>query len=535
MFSRNRWVVLNLSEYTCGVLFLRENFDAVFESAQNGTLDCNMNHLNDKWSLYCVDEDLVNYFPPEPLAEVPLLIFINFEDHYWGYRIVHRGVELSAYFTGEDASPSMVQRFSDVTRFRLFDLEDDAYSNLQWLFAPLYLKSRGRFQQVDWFKSILGIEEMTWLDYDRCYDVRDAEDSKKTDIIFFTQNHMHNIVFQSDDRSNLRSMYQRAINGYYDESGLRRFSHDGKYGFMDEIGNVFIEPQFERTYSFSSGLAPIMSNHHFGFINVYGDVVVQPEYTHVGQFVDNRVVAHDGKTYVILNSDGEVVHRFDDARVVFMTFEEGLVPFSSEDELWGFVNSDGEVVIAPQFELAQPFLNGFARVRARGEWFYIRSDGSRFTHEGNYELDDFSEGFFIGRTPGSRGTAILDVHGNVICDVSYPIFGGFSEGLAVAAMPRTFGRRFYMNPYGEVVIDGYYRSAEPFVNGLARVSVEHEGRTKFTFIDRRGMPTFRPQRFIYVGDVHYPSNLFEVQKRDWTYIHRKSGLEIRPKWPMIGT
>ena len=52
-------------------------------------------------------------------------------------------------------------------------------------------------------------------------------------------------------------------------------------------------------------------------------------------------------------------------------FKEGLAPVKTEDEKWGFIDAKGRLVIKPQFEDAESFYNGLAKVEIRKEdWIY---------------------------------------------------------------------------------------------------------------------------------------------------------------------
>ena len=49
------------------------------------------------------------------------------------------------------------------------------------------------------------------------------------------------------------------------------------------------------------------------------------------------------------------------------------------NDKWGYIDRNGQMVIAPIYELARGFNIGLAPVRLNGKWGYIHSDGTLAT------------------------------------------------------------------------------------------------------------------------------------------------------------
>jgi hypothetical protein len=117
---------------------------------------------------------------------------------------------------------------------------------------------------------------------------------------------------------------------------------------------------------------------------------------------------------------------------------------------WGWIDTAGAWVIAPQFDEAGDFSEGLAAVAVDEKWGYI----------------DFN------------GTMIIQ-----------PQFGDaeeFSEGYAAVVSEETW-QKGYVNMRGEMVIPARFESAWPFRNGIALAVREGEnGAGIFDFIDRKG-------------------------------------------------
>lgn len=124
-----------------------------------------------------------------------------------------------------------------------------------------------------------------------------------------------------------------------------------------------------------------------------------------------------------------------------------LIPMKNQMNKYGFVNSDGDLVIDFRYDFAKEFSEGLALVfkTVKGRDLY---------------------GF-------------IDELGNEVIPLKHEYALCFKEGLAVVRKNRLFG---YINKEGKVVIDFIYDDADPFTNGTATVR-EFD---RFYLIDQRG-------------------------------------------------
>lgn len=183
----------------------------------------------------------------------------------------------------------------------------------------------------------------------------------------------------------------------------------------------------------------------------------------------------------------------------------------SVDGKWGYADSTGKVVIAAQFDAAQPFTDGLARVgvvdgslpevaaQPNLKWGYIDERGRVMVELRYAVLRDFSENLAAaavldakqplrplrGRGLDRRNLAwgYVDRSGREIIPVQFLDAGDFSEGLAAVnvagekesycGMPANYG---YIDKAGTFHIMPRFARAASFQNGRARVSV---GRTRY--------------------------------------------------------
>lgn len=273
----------------------------------------------------------------------------------------------------------------------------------------------------------------------------------------------------------------------------------GKDGFIDRKGKIVIEPTFEQAYPFTDGLAAVQKQGAWGFIDTKGQVVIEPQFVMVGLFSDG-LASFQNKRYTdpwgYMDKSGKVVIKpqFDYAegfrkgiaRVGFETTQSKLlgliadvggqfkyrfidrngkyvpepsathyangkpgelIPFR-KDDLAGYFNAKGEVVIKPQFQVASAFSDGLANVCKDGLFGYIDTRGDwvispRFEHPG-----DFSEGL-AGVPLGKEGWGFIDRTGKVVIPAKFAwVLSGFRHGVAEVAFD---SKRGYINKTGEWV------------------------------------------------------------------------------------
>ncbi|MBP1963261.1 hypothetical protein [Paenibacillus aceris] len=203
-----------MSEFTSGNLVLNK-----FKPSVQKYNPIFMDELNDKWSLFFTEGTEVSEDCPHDVMgitqEAPVLYFYNFEDHGWGFSILQQGsviatfdfsyeqeeIELMKYVqekfpdqdhiellylnpdshvfkenmllelqqlrSCEDRAKTLLERL-DVGTFSLFELGDEQLEQLRHLFElGNLLNPHNRYKLVDEFKSILGIEAMSWIRVDR--------------------------------------------------------------------------------------------------------------------------------------------------------------------------------------------------------------------------------------------------------------------------------------------------------------------------------------------------------------------------------
>lgn len=180
-----------------------------------------------------------------------------------------------------------------------------------------------------------------------------------------------------------------------------------------------------------------------------------------------------------------------------------LLPVNVDGQ-FGYINTAGQMVIAPQFDSAQEFTEGLAVVGKRS--------GA-----------DLRFGF-------------IDEKGVVRIPIQFQNAGSFSEGRAVVVFRERYG---FIDTNGKFVIEPIFDRAFSFSDGMARVvQVDPKtGEYLYGFIDKQGKLIIKPQ-YIFALDFHEGLASFAVSGKDaiqMGFIDKLNRVVIKPEFNIAGS
>ena len=176
--------------------------------------------------------------------------------------------------------------------------------------------------------------------------------------------------------------------------------------------------------------------------------------------------------------------------------QEQLIPFE-EGGLWGYKDFAGQVVIQPQFHVAEKFSReGLAAVADDQSWAYIDTKGNIVIRPFVFDNgpDEFSEG--LARFIAGSKFGFFNKQGRVVIMPQFDFAARFSQSLAAVCMgcrqhrmgehSMTVGGKWgYISNQGHIVIPLQFDAAGDFEKGKAHVSLNG----KRMLIDRKGHVT----------------------------------------------
>ncbi|MFA7081437.1 MAG: WG repeat-containing protein [Bacteroidales bacterium] len=169
-----------------------------------------------------------------------------------------------------------------------------------------------------------------------------------------------------------------------------------KFGFVDKLGKIVVNPQYEKARSFSEGYAAVCKEDKWGFIDKTGKVVIKPQFKSVNDFHSGRAAFSDGKQYGFIDIKGSYLVNPQFIKAASYSEDLSLVMIG---EQFGFIDKEGKTVINPQFDGALSFKNGLAPIVQSKKIGFIDKKGKIVI---NPQFDD-TRGFIGDISPVKSG------------------------------------------------------------------------------------------------------------------------------------
>ena len=174
--------------------------------------------------------------------------------------------------------------------------------------------------------------------------------------------------------------------------------------------------------------------------------------------------------------------------------KEGLQKIK-KNNLFGFADKSGKIIIPIQFTNAADFKNGIANVSLSHDYFDIDKKGQRIKKEEvvvkpvkievqqkKYEQVFFSkDGYRKVKLNNKYG--FINEEGVEITAIEYDDVWDFYEGMAAV---KKDGKMGFINEKGKLVVAAKYLAADMFINGKARVAAGEYPTIKYGYIDKTG-------------------------------------------------
>lgn len=232
---------------------------------------------------------------------------------------------------------------------------------------------------------------------------------------------------------------------------LKPFESSGKYGFIDELGDIVIPAKYDNVGYFKDGIALVELNEKYGFIDTTGKTVIPI------QFDDIESISSKG-----INDSAY--------------FYKGLALVKLNDK-YGFIDKTGKTVIPIQFDYTPGFVDGLAIVRQNDKCGIIDTTGKFIVPVKFEDINSFSEGVASVKQNDKYG--FIDKTGKIVIPIQYEWAGDFNEGLSVVQQNGKYG---LINKRGQFITPAQFEDFLYFIDGLAMVKLNG----KYGFIDKTG-------------------------------------------------
>lgn len=251
-----------------------------------------------------------------------------------------------------------------------------------------------------------------------------------------------------------------------------------------------------------------------------GAWLVEPTYYKLGfGYSENDLypVANDSEKWGYINTNGEVMIPFQYERAY--GFSEGLAAVLLNGK-YGYINPKNEFEISPSFSSAGFFNNGTALINQNNLDYYINNKGVKIS-EGNADMQMLNNSYFTYMKGGLYG--IKNLSGEVVKQPFMSDFFSYSEGLAAVKIKGKWG---FMNEKFELVITPIYteKLTYSFHDGYARF----KQNGKIGLMDKQGNIMLEA---VYDDLYEYSDGLMAYSKNGkWGYINLLGEVIIPPQY-----
>lgn len=351
---------------------------------------------------------------------------------------------------------------------------------------------------------------------------------------------------------------------------LFKILEDDKAGYINDKGQVVIQPIFRTAGEFSEGLAAVRINGTYGYIDPTGSFSIQPQFDYATHFREGlAIVVNDGQPFYI-NKQGQ--KPFEISFPVIGHFKNGIARIQTSTEKTGFIDKHGKLIIDTIFRRINPFIQGMAVVEGVGHHPYKdREKGINKKYEmgvidtlgqfiipyGSYqEVHNFENGYFRVEIPAepwdtiegySKKTGFIDksgklifarehknnswIDGNIHCGLAKMNLYKYwikEEGISYSTANSYEG---FINLDGEIVInDTTYEFVKDFSDN--RTFIQDEDRNYF-IIDTQGKIISNEIFSDVVGEGFSNGVAFVEKDRKYGMIDTNANFLIKPHFDGI--
>lgn len=276
------------------------------------------------------------------------------------------------------------------------------------------------------------------------------------------------------------------------------------YGLQDEKGDISLKAQFDFLYDQGNNAWIAIADGKFGVVNAKGEWIIKPAYEGLRQYNAGKAIAakkvkqkeeYGSYRYSYSYARKDSVIRYGmidesgiwliDASYEYLEIgDDGSVLYTDEYGQYGFLNSDGTVLVKAQFDFATTMSGGAAVIGEK-----ISRTADMYDYSGRQ--NDFKSGNYY----------VIDRSGSKLNKEPYDLIHEFSEGRAAFNKGGLWKKKKYtdeekmiggkwgfLDASGNQVVPAQYDYVYDYENGKAKVKL---GERTF-WIDKDGKETSPP-------------------------------------------
>lgn len=257
---------------------------------------------------------------------------------------------------------------------------------------------------------------------------------------------------------------------------------NGKWGFVDIQTGRESAFEYDEARNFSDSLCAVKFNKKWGFINRKFELVIPNKFESISNFSHQLAFVKEQNHFEIINKKGEIVS---DLKLKEVSDYEYGVAIAKKEDGYGLIDTKGKWIVAPKYHKISPF-NKYKIAIA-----HVAPDKQ----------------------------VLMNIKAEHISIHQFEHIGEFSEGFALVKHHDKFG---YIDTTGVLIIPALYDEAFVFSNGVAKVKINTETKSKiktYSFINTKGEMLIKDIKYEHIENfsnelllVHTKNNSFFVNK-----------------------
>lgn len=258
------------------------------------------------------------------------------------------------------------------------------------------------------------------------------------------------------------------------KEGLARVKNEkGKYGFIDEKGNVKINLDYHKVLDFSNGLVQVQRNHRdrtWGYLDKNGTFMIDPLYDETKPFTDGCGIVRINEHWGIVGTNRDKPEIIPIIYKAIQPVKDGRFKVQHENGLWAIFDKSGKALTGFNYKsIDNEYINGLIKVTSvNDKKGALSKNGQEIISLVYDEVTLKDKNMVYVNQSGKWGC--YDTLKQSISALEYGEIGFFSEGLAVVKNQHGYG---YIDLKGKLVIQGDFQKATAFNNGIAVVQGEN--------------------------------------------------------------
>jgi hypothetical protein len=299
------------------------------------------------------------------------------------------------------------------------------------------------------------------------------------------------------NKENMNSFNQFFTDALPFKNGIAAAKHGSKWGFINRQGQL-ISGNYDEINELSDNCYVVKLNNKYGAIDHTGQVLIEPRFQKLGDFKNGFAYYIENGKYGFVSKSG-FIHQPQFEWI--SDFSEHNVAIFKQDNLFGLVNTNGNIILSPTAELIVKAPKNIFIIVKGGLYGFYNASGCYITQVMfDYQKEKPAEYYTNGsvfKLIKKNEQGLVDANGKVSLDFgTYEEMNFASNGLIRVKKKNKYG---YVDRKLSLIIPYKYQDASDFNDSLAIVELKEE----FILLNIQGKEVYRSGERIKKLSKHY--------------------------------